>query len=119
MSYGSGGLQRREREELAAITTEIRVRVLNVSAAGCLVETNRPLEIGRAATLRLSFSGGDFEDTVQIVRCQEITGSGSVYHVGVAFLTTTAPSIESLRYMIRRQSGRWIGWIRLVEKNHT
>ena len=116
MNYGSGAVHQTGLEELAALTTEIRVRVLNVSAAGCLVETNRPLDIGRAATLRLTFSGGDFEDTVQIVRCQEITGSGMVYHVGVAFLTTTAPSIESLRYMIRRQSGQWIGWIRLMEK---
>lgn len=117
MMHAFGALHRTDREELAAIASEIRVRVLNVSAAGCLVEANRPLEVGRAATLRLTCAGGDFEDTVQIVRCQEITGSGMVYHVGVAFLTTTPPSIESLRYMIRRQSGRWIGWIRIAERS--
>src|SRR4051794_26774003 len=89
-----------ERTEVAALTTDIRVRVLNVSVAGCLLETSRTLEIGSIATLRITFAGHDFEDTVQIVRCQEITGGGSVYHIGIVFLTTTAPSIESLRYQI-------------------
>jgi hypothetical protein len=115
MISGFGASDRSHGHEVAALTTDIRVRVLNVSAAGCLVETNRPLEIGSVATLRITFSGGDFEDTVQIVRCQEITGGGAVYHVGTVFLTTTPPSIESLRYLIRRDSGS-TGWIRLVQK---
>lgn len=106
-----------DRQEIAALTTDVKVRVLNVSAAGCLLEANRPLEIGSAATLRINFSGGDFEDVVQIVRCQEITGAGAVYHVGTAFLTTTPPSVESLRYLIRRESGRSTGWIRMTEKH--
>ncbi len=106
-----------DRQEIAALTTEVKVRVLNISAAGCLLEANRPLEIGSAATLRINFSGGDFEEIVQIVRCQEITGAGAVYHVGTSFLTTTPPSIESLRYLIRRESGRSTGWIRMEEKH--
>jgi hypothetical protein len=114
LSFNAPG--ERDRDNLAAITTEIRVRVLNVSGQGCLVETNRPLEIGTAATLRLVFSTGDFEDTVQIVRCQEISGAGSIYHVGLAFLATAPASVESLRYLIRRESGRWTGWIRMGEK---
>ena len=39
-----------DRHELATLTSDIRVRVLNVSEAGCLVETNRELEIGTVAT---------------------------------------------------------------------
>jgi PilZ domain-containing protein len=113
MIYGFDASDRADSDEIASLTTEVRVRVLNVSAVGCLVETNRALEIGSAGTLRLVFSGGDFEDTVQIVRCQEITGGGSVYHVGLTFLTTTPPSIESLRYLIRRESRSWTGWIRM------
>jgi hypothetical protein len=114
MICGFNASDRSGREELAAITTDIRVRVLNVGPTGCLVETDRPIDIGSAATLRIHFAGGDFEDTVQIVRCQEITGAGAVYHVGVAFLTTTPPSIESLRYLIRREASRSIGWIRMA-----
>jgi len=102
--------------EVASLTTDIRVRVLNVSAAGCLIETRRALEVGSVATLRISFAGGDFEDTVQIVRCQEITGSGAIFHLGATFLTTGAPSIESLRYLFRRQSDS-VGYIRLTSSD--
>jgi hypothetical protein len=116
MIYGFSASNRTDNHELAAITTDIRVRILNVSAAGCLVEANKPLDVGAVATLQITFSGGDFEDTVQIVRCQEITGAGAVYHIGTKFLTTAPPSIESLRYLIRRESGRSTGWIRMVQK---
>jgi PilZ domain-containing protein len=109
---------RTQRQEVASLTTDIRVRVLNISGAGCLIETRRALEVGSVATLRINFAGGDFEDTVQIVRCHEITGAGPVFHLGAAFLTTAAPSIESLRYLIRRQSGP-TGYIRLTDEEAT
>lgn len=109
---------RAQRQEVASLTTDIRVRVLNISDAGCLIETRRALEVGSVATLRINFAGGDFEDTVQIVRCQELTGAGPVFHLGATFLTTAAPSIESLRYMIRRQSGP-SGYIRLADDEAT
>jgi hypothetical protein len=115
MSSGFTGSNAGEGYEVAALTTDIQIRVLNVSGAGCLVEAGRALEIGSVATLRIRFAGGDFEDTVQIVRCQQITGAGAVFHLGASFLTTTAPSIESLRYVMRRESGR-PGYIRLIPK---
>jgi len=99
--------------EVASLTTDIRVRLLNVSAAGCLIETRRALEIGSVATLSINVAGTDFEDTIQIVRCQEITGAGAIFHLGATFLTTAAPSIESLRYLFRRQSDS-VGYIRLA-----
>ena len=104
------------RHDVASVTTDLRVRVLNVGAAGCLIETRRALEIGSVATLRIQIAGGDFEDTVQIVRCQEITGAGTIFHLGATFLTTAAPSIESLRYLFRRHSSS-IGYIRLAQSN--
>ena len=116
MIYGFDDRDASRRHDLATLATDIRVRVLNVSAAGCLLETNRELEIGTVATLRLTFAGGDFEDTVQVVRCQEIKGA-AVYQVGTTFLTTAAPSIESLRYLIRREAGRSSGYMRLVRKD--
>jgi hypothetical protein len=95
----------RGRDEIGAITMEINVRVLNCGSTGCLVESSRPLAVASVATLRLRFAGGGFEDIVQIVRCQDITGTG-VYHVGAEFLTTAPPSVHSLRYLIRRESGQ-------------
>ena len=107
---------RAEAHDVASLSTDIRVRVLNVSAAGCLIETRRALEVGSVATLRMNVAGGDFEDTVQIVRCQEITGAGTTFHLGATFLTTAAPSLESLRFLFRRQSDS-IGYIRLANRN--
>lgn len=105
-----------ERHEVASVSTDIRVRVLNVSAAGCLIETRRALDVGSVATLRINVAGGDFEDTVQIVRCQEITGGGTTFHLGATFLTTAAPSIESLRFLFRRQADS-VGYMRLSQRN--
>jgi hypothetical protein len=117
MSFGSKTWQAPDAHEVASLTTDVPVRVLNVSGAGCLVETRRPLDIGSVATLQIRFAGGDFEDTVQIVRCQEIPGTGGVFHLGTNFLTTAPPSIESLRYLIRRESGRSVGYIRLAARS--
>jgi|SRR5689334_1937545 len=109
---------RSQPQEVASLATDIRVRVLNISGAGCLIETMRALEVGSVATLRINFAGADFEDAVQIVRCQQITGAGPVFHLGAAFLTIAAPSIESLRNVVRRQSGP-IGYIRLTDETTT
>ena len=117
MSFGFKACDGAESSELISLATDIQVRVLNISGAGCLVETKRPLEIGSVATLRIGFAGGDFEDTVQIVRCQQITGASGVFHLGANFLTTTPPSIESLRYLVRRDLGRSVGYIRLAHEN--
>lgn len=108
--------QRTERHEVASVSTDIRVRVLNVSGVGCLIETRRALEVGSVATLRINVAGSDFEDTVQIVRCQEITGAGTTFHLGATFLTTAAPSIESLRFLFRRQTDS-VGYMRLAQRN--
>ena len=102
--------------EVASVSTDIRVRVLNVSGAGCLIEARRALEVGSVATLRINIAGSDFEDTVQIVRCQEITGAGTTFHLGATFLTTAAPSIESLRFLFRRQADS-VGYMRLAQRN--
>ena len=117
MSSGFTAPDDADRQEVASITTDLQVRVLNVSGAGCLIEATRALAIGTVATLRIRFVGGDFEDTVQIVRCQQITGAGAVFHVGANFLTTAPPSMESLRYVLRRESGRSVGYIRLLPKD--
>ncbi len=102
------------RTQVGALTTEMNVRVLNCGPTGCLIESRRPLAVGSVATLRISFCGGDFEDVVQVVRCQDITGAG-IYHIGAEFLTTAPPSAESLRFLIRRHAGDVTGWVRTTD----
>lgn len=47
-----------EEREFAALVHEIGVRVLNCSADGCLLETNKPLKAGTVAALQISSAGG-------------------------------------------------------------
>jgi PilZ domain len=96
-------------DPIAVLGKELRVRVLNCSPSGCLVETNSRLEIGTIASLRLSLQGDEFVDDVQVVRCQQIEGAGSLFHVGAQFLWTGTPDIHSLRQLMRRAATRFPG----------
>lgn len=102
--------------EIAALSADVRVRVLNCGLAGCLLESTKALAVGTAATLRIAFGGYEFEDAVRIVRCQQIIGAGAIYHVGTEFVTTTPAGMGSLRYLIRRENKDVIGWLHMTER---
>jgi PilZ domain len=106
-----------DEEQLASLAKEVRVRVLNCSGNGCLLETNAAIPVGAVARLRIGLGGNEFDDTVRIVRCQELAGAGSVYHVGIEFLATTPPYAGTLRYLMRRELNRLVGWLTTNEPN--
>ena len=85
-----------EHNELAVVTREITLRVLNVSVTGCLIETQRPIEVGTLATMRVTVGDQAYSDDVHVVRCHPIAG-GSTFHVGMKFLWTSPPHRHSLR----------------------
>jgi hypothetical protein len=107
----------REDSELAALTKEVRVRVLNCSGSGCLLESNGSIAIGTVAVLRVGFGGNEFEDMVQVVRCQPLVGAGDICHVGTKFLSTTPPYAGTLRHMFRQDLGKSAGWLRAPERH--
>jgi hypothetical protein len=100
----------RFRDRLATLTRHVRVRVLNCSAEGCLLEATAHLAIGTVGNLRVSFGEREFDDVIQIVRCDRLEGA-SVHHVGAKFLSTTPPYAGTLRYTIRCDIGRLAGWL--------
>ena len=102
---------RAERESLATLTRHIRVRVLNCSAEGCLLETNAPLVVNTVGTLRVHFGGQPFDDAIQVVRCDRFAGTEAVHHVGVKFLNTTPPYAGTLRYTMLCDVGGLAGWL--------
>ncbi len=110
MIYGLHQVRQRE-EALAALISELRVRVLNGSATGCLVESARSLPVGTVAGLRVSLLGREYDDEVQVTRCQLIAGAGGVYHIAMQFLSTIPPYAGSLRYAIHRELGQFAGWL--------
>jgi PilZ domain-containing protein len=84
-------------QRLGVITRRCQMRVLDCSASGCLIETDRRFEVGAIASVRVVIDGRELTDDVQVVRCQLIAGAGSVYHLGVRFLWTNPPGASSLR----------------------
>lgn len=99
------------RDDVASLGRHVRVRVLNCSAAGCLLETTAPVPVGAFGRLRVSLGDRDFDDTIQVVRCEHITGTGSIHHVATKFISTTPPYAGSLRYTLRRGAVDLAGWL--------
>ena len=91
---------------LGVLGKEFRVRILNCSPSGCLIETSLRVEVGTVASLRMALQGEEFLDDVQVVRCQPIEGAGSLFHVGAQFLWTATPKPHSLRQVMRRAAGQ-------------
>lgn len=102
---------RPSRERLATLTRHIRVRVLNCSAEGCLLETTAPLLEGTVGVLRVSFGGSQFDDQIQVVRCEHLKSTDAVHHVAVRFLSATPPYAGTLRYTMRCDVGGLAGWL--------
>jgi hypothetical protein len=86
---------------LGVLTRELRMRVLNISESGCLIESQRRLEVGTVGTLRLQFGIEEHGDDIQVVRYVAIRGAGSVYHLGIQFLQTTPRHARSIRHAVR------------------
>ena len=84
-------------EPLGLLTREFRARLLNFSPSGCLVETNSRVDVGTIGSLQFIIDGKEFADDVQVVRCQQIEGAGSLYQVGARFLWTAAATKGTLR----------------------
>jgi hypothetical protein len=97
--------------ELGALVDDIRVRVINCSAAGCLLESDRRIAEGTIATLQLSMGGRTFSEVAEVVRCQPVDRRNGLYHVGAQFLSTTAPHAGSLRHAMRREGSELAEWL--------
>jgi hypothetical protein len=98
-------------DQLGVLTRERRVRLLNSSVSGCLLETNCRLPVGVTASIRVTVEGREFTDDVQIVRCQPIAGAGDTFHVGAQFLWTQPLVSQSLRRAVRVARGEIVASI--------
>ena len=78
------------------------MRLVNISASGCLIESSTRLEPGTAGDLRIRSAASTYADDVRIARVQQVQGAGSTWHVGAEFLWTTQPGTRSLRRVVGR-----------------
>jgi hypothetical protein len=93
----------RETGDSPVLTRELYIRVVDVSASGCLLESRRRLGVGTVARLTLKLGSVEYADDVEVVRCQPIEGA-SVYHIGVRFLWTSPRHELSIRHAVARHT---------------
>ena len=87
---------------IGVLTRELRVRLVNISGSGCLVESGSRLEPGMAGALRVIVSGDVYSDDVRVARVQQRPGSGGAWLIGAEFLWTSPPGPNSLRRVVNR-----------------
>jgi hypothetical protein len=99
---------------MGVLTREIQVSMLNFSHSGSLLESRVPVAVGTVGTVHLAVGGTEYIEDVQVVRCKEIQGSGSRYHIGARFLWTSLRRTKALRRLMTKHVGQVS--TRLVER---
>lgn len=87
---------------VGVLTRETRVRLMNISASGCLVESNSRLDPGISGALTIRVNGETYADDVRITRVQQVQGAGATWQIGAEFLWTSRPGLASLRRLVSR-----------------
>ena len=90
---------------VAVLGREVVVRLMDISSAGCLLESNCRLEKGATGLLRVRFEDAEYMDDVRVMRCQESEGGSGFYQLCAEFLWTTSPHERSLRRIISKLQG--------------
>ncbi len=85
---------------VAVLGREVSVRLLDISASGCLLESASRLVLGSTGSLLVNFEGKEYVDDVRIMRCRQFEGSSGAYHIGAEFLWTNTPHDRSLRRVV-------------------
>jgi hypothetical protein len=90
-------------DDLAGVLARyVRVRLVNISDSGCLVETSAQVDQGATGALRVEIGGEIYADDIRVARVQRVHGSSATWQVGAEFLWTTYPGSRSLRRMVSR-----------------
>src|SRR5918994_4065986 len=82
---------------LAALVRRLPIRVVDISAVGCLLESAQPVDAGTVALLALQIGGRRYVDPVRITRVVRLSGGIWAYRFGAEMLTLTPPGEQTLR----------------------
>jgi hypothetical protein len=89
-----------EDSRAAVLTSEIEIRLLNISHSGCLLEADRRVKAGTFATMKTMVDFEAYTDQVRTTRCQQLAGAGATYRIAAQFVRTDLPSDDSLRRLV-------------------
>jgi hypothetical protein len=87
---------------IGVIIRRIPIRVRDVSAAGCLIESADLLPEGTVGQLEMIIDGERHLETVQVCRSTRTSGGGLPWRAGARFLSLTAPPPTSVRNVVAR-----------------
>jgi hypothetical protein len=88
------------RDLMAVLGRDVPVRVVDISIAGCRLESTRRFETGTTGALSVVVDALKYSDDIRVMRCHPLDGASGLYDVGVEFLWTTAPRENSLRRVL-------------------
>ncbi len=90
---------------VAVLGREVPVRLVDISNAGCRLESRGRLDKGATGLLRVKFQDVEYMDDIRVMRCHEPEGSSGMYLLGAEFLWTTSPHNRSLRRVLAQVQG--------------
>lgn len=90
---------------ITVLNRQIGVRVLDVSASGCLLESDCDVPVGTVGSLSLEANGRQYVDPIRVTRAQAIPGGGERHLLGAEFVWLTLPNPTSVRRLARRVAG--------------
>jgi hypothetical protein len=82
---------------LGALVRRLPIRVVDISAVGCLLESALPVDAGTVALLALQIGGRRYVDAIRITRSVRLSGGIWTYRFGAEMLALTPPSVHTLR----------------------
>jgi hypothetical protein len=90
---------------ITVLNRRITVRLLDVSATGCLLESDSEVPVGTVGALSLEADGTEYSDPIKVTRSQAIPGGGQRHLLGAEFVWLTLPEPRSVRRLARRMAG--------------
>jgi PilZ domain len=100
-------MRQKAADSTAVLTREVSVRVVDVSASGCLLETSQRLRVGTVGRLKTTFGRAEYAEDFEVVRCESIDRATSIFHIGVRFLWTSPRGPGSIRYAVSVHAAEW------------
>jgi hypothetical protein len=92
---------------IAVLARDMAVRLIEISASGCLLECSHAMPAGMVAALSVDIDGREYADEVRVSRSQLMPGAGERYQVGVEFLWLSPPLERSLRQYATLLTSTW------------
>jgi len=92
-------------DAIGIVARDTRVRLVNISVSGCLLESTHRFEHGTTGMLEVVVGEDLFADAVRVSRVQAVFGATVAWHIGLEFLWTSHPGSRSLRGMVSRLRG--------------